>query len=464
MSSRTMLHVAVWILGTLLALGVVAFFLYFQNMQSTDGVSVNMAQKDDVEEMTEFPLPTPQELSRFGTGSVRVEPNYYTDTVKALKASSASFIEANLTTMKINAYQEGVLSFTVDIKTKGRPGSWWQTPAGVYHAQTKKQKHFSSFGHVYTDWNLPFQGNFFIHGWPYDEDGTPVPQGFSGGCIRLTDEDAQRLYEFAEVGTPIIVYEDYFASDNFSYEAVAPVDITAASYLAMDIRSNDVILEQHASSTFAIASITKIMTALIATEYINLDKNLTVSARAATATTSKPRFTEGESVLAFHVLYPLLNESSNQSATVLAESVGTERYVRLMNDKATAIGMAQTTFADPSGVLATNTATAEDLARLAQYLYYNRPFVLNLLAGRLDPGFYDAPQFNDLSNFNIFSDDEAFVGGKVGHTKAADETMLAVFHIDIRGTSRPIAIVVLGSTNIKDDVNKIRDYIAERYR
>ena len=135
-----------------------------------------------------------------------------------------------------------------------------------------------------------------------------------------------------------------------------------------------------------------------------------------------------------------------------------------MNEKAMAIGMQAATFVDPAGILATNVATAEDLARLAQYLYYNRPFVLNLLAGRLDPGVYEAPQFEDLSNFNIFSADDSFVGGKVGHTTAAAETMLAVFNVDIRGISRPIAIVVLGSTDIKDDVVKIKDYIAEQYR
>ncbi len=459
MTSQTVKHIFRGAFALLIVASALAFFV--QQRTSAYAEVAEVLQTDT--ELT-APPSLQDDLHQIDTVTTRVESDFYAETIQRLVEERASFIEANLTSMQITAYQNGMRAFTVPIQTKGRPGSWWQTPAGVYSVRTKKEKHFSSFGQVYTDWNLPFQGNFFIHGWPYHEDGTPVPSGYSGGCIRLTDENAQRLYEFAITGMQVVVYEEYFASDNFSYDVVAPLDITAASYLAMDIRSNDIILDKSASSTFAIASIAKIMTALIATEYINLDKQLTVSANAAAATTTKSRFVAGQSVLAFHLLYPLLNESSNQSATALAESVGFESYVRLMNEKAMAIGMQAATFVDPAGILATNVATAEDLARLAQYLYYNRPFVLNLLAGRLDPGVYEAPQFEDLSNFNIFSADDSFVGGKVGHTTAAAETMLAVFNVDIRGISRPIAIVVLGSTDIKDDVVKIKDYIAEQYR
>src|SRR5882724_9446532 len=105
-----------------------------------------------------------------------------------------SFIEADLTAMQLSVYENGAVVKQVPILTKGRPGSWWETPAGLYQVQNKETNHFSSFGHVYMPWSMDFQGNFFIHGWPYEPDGTPVSSAYSGGCIRLATDDAEKLY------------------------------------------------------------------------------------------------------------------------------------------------------------------------------------------------------------------------------------------------------------------------------
>jgi hypothetical protein len=123
-------------------------------------------------------------------------------------ANRAHFIEANLTAMTLTVYREGASVLTVPIKSKGREGSWWETPSGLYRAEAKEDVHFSSFGQVYMPWSIPFQGNFFIHGWPYHEDGTPVPEGYSGGCMRLEDVYAKQVYDLVEVGMPILVFEE----------------------------------------------------------------------------------------------------------------------------------------------------------------------------------------------------------------------------------------------------------------
>src|SRR3989339_1017591 len=128
----------------------------------------------------------------------------------------ANFIEANLTAMQMLVYEDGQLLFTVPIKSKGKEGSWWETPSGLYRAEAKEKTHFSSFGHVYMPWSIPFQGNFFIHGWPYYPDGTPVKEGYSGGCIRLEDVYAKQVYEHIKVGMPILVFEEE-SEKAFSY-------------------------------------------------------------------------------------------------------------------------------------------------------------------------------------------------------------------------------------------------------
>ena len=52
---------------------------------------------------------------------------------------------------------------------------------------------------------IQFDGNYFIHGWPYYPDGTSVAKGYSGGCIRLSTEDAEELYGLVDIDMPIII-------------------------------------------------------------------------------------------------------------------------------------------------------------------------------------------------------------------------------------------------------------------
>ncbi|PIP46640.1 MAG: hypothetical protein COX15_00070, partial [Candidatus Colwellbacteria bacterium CG23_combo_of_CG06-09_8_20_14_all_42_19] len=82
-------------------------------------------------------------------------------------------------------YEKGVFVNEFAILSKGKEGSWWETPAGLYKVQSKEKEHFSSFGRVYQPWSMAFQGNFFIHGWPYYPGGRAVESTYSGGCIRL---------------------------------------------------------------------------------------------------------------------------------------------------------------------------------------------------------------------------------------------------------------------------------------
>lgn len=415
-----------------------------------------------VEDSDILELPNVEDITTFGPKPALSMPSYFTETKEKFINDGIDFIEADLSEMRARVWKGGVAVLDVAIQTKGRPGSWWQTPAGVYKVDTKKEKHFSSFGHVYTNWNLPFQGNFFIHGWPYKEDGTPLPRGYSGGCIRLNDEDAEALFILAEVNMPVIVHEKGFEPDNFTYTPKQPT-VVASAYLIVDIQNGRTLAEENATTSVPIASVVKFMTALIATEYINLDKDIVVS-QTAIVPTSKPRLNAYESVLGFHLLYPLLIESSNEAAMAIAEHVGTERFVSLMNNKAKALGMHDTIFVDPSGVQAGNVSTAYDLALLAQYLYNNRPFLLALSSGEFSSGAYAKAPWADLVNYNLFGADAEFVGGKVGKSESAGETMLSIFRTPIYGTPRAIAYIVLGAQDVATQVQTLRDTVSQSYK
>ncbi|PIR98345.1 MAG: hypothetical protein COT88_02135 [Candidatus Colwellbacteria bacterium CG10_big_fil_rev_8_21_14_0_10_41_28] len=397
----------------------------------------------------------------YGSWPALQNANFFEQVKNSFIAQGATFIESDLSEMKIRFYENGEMKEELPIISKGREGSWWETPAGLYKVKGKEENHFSSFGNVYMPWSMPFQGNFFIHGWPYYPDGTPVAQGYSGGCIRLSDDAAKRIYELASVGTPILVFEEDFKQDAYKYQVLGS-SINAENYLAADLKNNFVFAEKDASEEVSIASITKLMTALVATEYINIEKEISIT-NDMLVYTSIPRLKAGQSLSVFNLLYPLLMESSNEAGVAIASILGEDRFVELMNEKAKAIGMNNSTFADPNGASANNKSTAEDLFKLAKYLYNNRSFVLDISKGEARDSVYGPPVWTGLDNFNIFAEDEEFVGGKVGMTNAAGETAISIFDMKFGVETRPIVVMVLGSNDREGEVKEIVAHIRANY-
>ncbi|MBI5420792.1 MAG: L,D-transpeptidase family protein [Parcubacteria group bacterium] len=397
----------------------------------------------------------------FGSWPDLGNADFFQNVHKKFIDNRTTFIEANLSAMQITFYENGVQKLQVPILAKGREGSWWETPAGLYKVELKKKNHFSGFGKVYQPWSMVFQGNFFIHGWPYYPDGTPVASSYSGGCIRLSTGDAEQIYNLASVGTPVLVFEKSFENDQFSYHKEPP-QLSASHYLAVDLDNNFVFTEHLPKEVIPIASITKLITALVATEYINIEKVMTVP-KQSLVYTSKPRLKTGEHISLFQLLYPLLLESSNEAALTISSSLGNSYFTSLMDQKAKAIGMEHAHFVDAAGISKDNTASAEDLFNLAKYLYHNRSFILKFTTGKLRSATYGAPIFDDLQNFNLFSDDPEFVGGKVGKTESAGETMLAVFEMPKGDKKRPIAIIILDSKDNATDVRTLYDWIKNNY-
>ena len=107
--------------------------------------------------------------------------NVFSDEKKNLIEEKKSFVEVNLQKMLLTLYENGEVKEEFPVLSKGREGSWWETPTGKYKALTKEVNHFSSIGKVWMPWSIQFYGNFFIHGWPYHQNGEPVPKSYSGG-------------------------------------------------------------------------------------------------------------------------------------------------------------------------------------------------------------------------------------------------------------------------------------------
>lgn len=445
------LAIPVWIIILVLIIGGVGVVAFNTYHLSANGYKISIPNSG-------------METTRlhYGAEPKLANSNFFQSVKAQFVANKISFIEADLSEMKLFVYRDGKVVKEVAILTKGREGSWWETPAGLYKIESKKENHFSSFGKVYQPWSMAFQGNFFIHGWPYYPDGTPVASTYSGGCIRLADKDAKEIYDLVKIGTPVLVYEKDFGTDDFVYKIPEP-QVTADQYLVADLKNNYVFMQKDIDDQVSIASLTKIVTALVAAEYSNLDKEIIITENML-ASTSRPRLVVGQQVTLFNLLYPLLLESSNEAAEAIARTSGRDRFIRLMNDKAAALGMKSTTFVDPSGSGERNVSTAGELFNLAKYVHNNRSFIFKVTTGNLNYTAYGSPVFQSLANFNLVSGAPGtFVGGKVGKTTAAKETYLGVFELDLLGEKRPIAVIILGSDNSTADALAMTAYAQAMY-
>lgn len=337
-----------------------------------------------------------------------------------------TFVEADLTAMSLKVYRDGEVAIDVPIKTKGKEGSWWETPVGVYSVKSKERNHFSTFGHVYQPWSLVFQGNFFIHGWPYYPDGTPVSGKYSGGCIRLDDENAKLVFDAVDVSTPVLVYkapQEAPALPDFSGNP--PVN---AGYTVLDVPTGTTVRSRDAGNPIPFGQAVHLLTALTAVDYINVESRVSVDQPGS------PRLAAMRSASVLDLLRLLLSEHDAGAAHAIADVRSEKTFVKYMNAKAAAIGMGHTQVASVDPADEGNVTTVGDLAILARYLAENRSFVLGLTKSARGNLAYDPPVWDDLRFSGELRALPGFFGG------VGDGPAVAVLALTIDGIERQVAI------------------------
>lgn len=383
-----------------------------------------------------------------------------TASIDTISLAHERMIAADLTDMKLYLFENGHATATIDILSKGKRGSRWETPTGLYKIETREEDHFSSIGEVHMPYSMQFFGNFFVHGWPYYPNGTPVAEGFSGGCIRLSTEDAKKVFEFAKRGTPIFVAEKQAqqeaSSTPVTVKKVSLPPLSAKAFLIADLNTGSVYAEKEADTPYPIASISKLLTALVGNETIHFDRTLTVNSDDRAQTDGTPgSIAKGDTFTVGELLYPLLMESNNSAAYTIARYNGQENFVEWMNDKAKAIGMENTTMEDPSGISPNNTSTANDLFKLMRYIEDSQSFILNMSREPEKKLKAENGRSYTFANFNHFAGNKEFLGGKIGYTPEARDTMAAVFELPIKDATTTIAIIILQSEERRSDVEKL---------
>jgi D-alanyl-D-alanine carboxypeptidase (penicillin-binding protein 5/6) len=203
----------------------------------------------------------------------------------------------------------------------------------------------------------------------------------------------------------------------------AQPSLNCEAAILMDAATGRVIFARNADERRSIASTTKIMTCILAIENLPLDKEVTVSQRAADVGESEMWLEPGEVRTVEELLYGLMVKSGNDAAMALAEAVsGTvEKFAQKMNTKATELGLKNTHFVNPHGLEATgHYSSARDMANLARYALQDAEFrklastkVINLPW----PGHAGGRTF---TNYNTLLPKVSWVNGiKTGYTTEA---------------------------------------------
>lgn len=195
----------------------------------------------------------------------------------------------------------------------------------------------------------------------------------------------------------------------------------------MDLDSGRILYEKNANQKRLIASITKIMTAIVAIEEGDLTEKITVGEEVLSMYGTNIYVEVGEKMKLRDLLYGLLLRSGNDASVVIAKAIAgsEEKFVNLMNKKAQEIGMKNTIFKNPHGLdeETENYSTAYDMALLSKYAYKNKTYrnIVSTDKYEVSTGKKTYLWYNRNKLLTTY---EYCTGGKNGYTPRAGKTLV----------------------------------------
>lgn len=239
--------------------------------------------------------------------------------------------------------------------------------------------------------------------------------------------------------------------------AAAP-GVSAVSAVVIEAETGTVLFQKNMNEQRAMASTTKIMTAILTIEAGDLDREFTVDSFAIMVEGTSMGLREGDRVSRRDLLYGIMLPSGNDAANAAAVSVAGSipAFVEKMNAKAKALGLANTHFVTPSGLdAAGHYTTAYDLAMLTAYAMKNELFreVVSCRSKRVEFG--NPPYSRTLYNSNkMLSRYDGAIGVKTGFTDNARRCLVSA--AERNGTT--LIAVTLSASDDWNDHTKMLDY------
>ena len=256
--------------------------------------------------------------------------------------------------------------------------------------------------------------------------------------------------------------------ENQIVEASAKVqdfpNINSRRYVVFDRTSKQVLFGKNENVKGAMASTTKIMTAIVVLENANLDEEIQVSAKSAGTGGSRLGLKTGDKITINNLLYGLMLRSGNDAAVALAESVGgsVSEFADMMNEKAKELHLTSTHFVTPHGLdNSEHYTTAVELAKIADYAMENEMFCK--IVGTKIATIYINGYEKQIANTNeLLGNLNGVVGIKTGFTNNAGRCLVT----ETRRDNMDIIVVVLGADTKKfrtQDSVKLIEYTYSNY-
>lgn len=246
--------------------------------------------------------------------------------------------------------------------------------------------------------------------------------------------------------------------------AKTPPQLQAKAAFAFDPNSGTILFTSNFDERLPIASLTKLMTALIVVKSTDLEKVVTVKKFKTPIIGNSMGLLSGEKIKVKDLLSGVLISSSNDAALVIADfaSSGTERFTAAMNEEAARLNMSSTHFTNPAGFDAKdNYSTAYDLSLLvSEFVKYD---ALNELVKIKETivSSTDGKIKHKLSTTNkLLLENSSVIGIKTGFTSQAQGSLI----IRAKDSDREVITIVLGSPDREGDSQKILDWIFDVYK
>ncbi len=242
-----------------------------------------------------------------------------------------------------------------------------------------------------------------------------------------------------------------------------PPELTAASWLLYDATAGVTLASHNAAEPRAMASVTKMMTALVARERTALDEIVAVSEGAAGTGEAEIGLVPGEQWTMRNLIGAILVRSGNDAAVAIAEHVGgsVEGFAALMNARAAELGLTATQFTNPHGLDEEgHFSSAEDLLVVAQVLL-DDPVLARFVRTRVirfrpDP---EGKSRRAVNTNALLGSYPGVAGIKTGFTGQAGRVLVATATLG----GRTLITVVMGSENHFADTRRLLEYGFDAY-
>lgn len=241
----------------------------------------------------------------------------------------------------------------------------------------------------------------------------------------------------------------------------APPDalpLTAVSAISYDLTDDKLLYARNIEERLPLASLTKIMTAIVALETYAPDQKLEVT-EADLVGENSMGLLNGEELPFSELLYGMMLPSGNDAAEVIARnsSFGRENFVYLMNKKAEDLGLSNTRFTNPSGLEGDGAqySSAYDLLVLTRYALQNKTFAeVARTVEHTVPASKTNQEYYLYNETNLLTSYPGVKGVKTGYTYEAG--MCLVSYLEYK--NHKIIAVVLNSSNRRQEMKDLLDY------